>query len=532
MSSGVGSLWSLKEYDLYIPTYQRGYAWKKENVRDFIIDLTEAVKANNRDHYYGTIFIGTRTGGDGEIIDGQQRITTAFLCFKCLLDKMEQIGVKDTLRDDIKKILYNEKEIRLKSNNVNRELFTKIMIEGGKQKNRRHDDDPYNKNLINAYQTLNRKIEKMEKEDVMKWGHKLRDFKVIIIEENRRDAHAMFDLINSRGVQLKQFELIKNHLFSLADSENEDEKWTRTYELVTGSGGDLDKFITHVMNLDDSITKFVTERRTSEEIKKNVDWDVAKAKKWLTTFEDYAKLYYALRKPAKKQFNNKSRIYLELINKIDGELIYRPLLAGCKLYFDDKDQHKNNFEKILPLCLKYHLGVKTLANGRADDLRPLTDIAQNCFKDKIDIEAIKTKLTFTSRQEADIKSGIKDISYEFKKSNSTLTVLLFLLEEGQESFVNSNFTNAEIDHILPQNNTSNVDEQHLHGLGNLTLLEENKNGGLKDAPYDNQKKKKYLSSGYTETQQIPSQYARWGIKQIDKRTKYMTTKISKSILGK
>lgn len=530
MSSGTGSLWGLKEYKLYIPTYQRGYAWKKKNVREFITDLAKAVETKNRDHYFGTIFIGTKTGGSGEIIDGQQRITTAFLCFKCILDKMEQIGIEDTLRDDIKKILYNEKEIRLKSNNANRKLFTTLMMDGGEQKNLNHDNDPYNKNLIDAYHTLYKEIEGMEEEDIMKWGLKLRDFKVIIIEENRRDAHAMFDLINSRGVQLKQFELIKNHLFSLADSGNEEEKWAKTYELVTDSGGDLDKFITHVMNLDANTTKLITERRTSDEIKSDVGWDVAKAKKWLNTFECQAKLYYALRKPNKRQFSNKSRIYLELIKKIDGELIYRPLLAGCKLYFEDKNQHKDNFEKILPLCLKYHLGVKTLANGRADDLKPLTDIAKNCFNGKIDVKVIKSKLIFDNRQKDDIKSGIKDLKYE-SKSNSILTVLLFLLEEGQESFVNSSFANAEIDHILSQNNTLNLDEQYLHKLGNLTLLEENKNGKLKDTPYDDQKKEKYLSSGYTETQQIPDQYAKWGTKQIDRRTEYVRRKIGESILG-
>ena len=60
---------------LIVPSYQRAFAWKEQQVEQFIFDLLEM---REKDYYYGH-FIIEDTNGRFEIIDGQQRVTTFIL---------------------------------------------------------------------------------------------------------------------------------------------------------------------------------------------------------------------------------------------------------------------------------------------------------------------------------------------------------------------------------------------------------------------------------------------------------------------
>lgn len=72
---------------LRIPDYQRGYAWEREQVQDFIDDLT--LLEAGREHYTGTIVLlnagdpvvddDSNSLAPAEVVDGQQRITTICL---------------------------------------------------------------------------------------------------------------------------------------------------------------------------------------------------------------------------------------------------------------------------------------------------------------------------------------------------------------------------------------------------------------------------------------------------------------------
>ncbi len=82
-----------------IPPYQRPYTWGTQQVIDFLDDLFASIKIDRenkpelvRQHFMGNVFI--RVNSDqksrsvAELIDGQQRITTAFLLYVALYKKM------------------------------------------------------------------------------------------------------------------------------------------------------------------------------------------------------------------------------------------------------------------------------------------------------------------------------------------------------------------------------------------------------------------------------------------------------------
>lgn len=63
---------------LNVPSYQRAYAWEKEQLEQFVKDMLEVSTKQNGQYYFGH-FILEEQGDHFEIIDGQQRITTFIL---------------------------------------------------------------------------------------------------------------------------------------------------------------------------------------------------------------------------------------------------------------------------------------------------------------------------------------------------------------------------------------------------------------------------------------------------------------------
>ena len=94
-----------------VPPYQRGYAWGKDQVGDFLQDLE--LLPSDRDHYTGTMVLHPqpestwRTDITGErlqlvhVVDGQQRLTTIVLLLDALRRKLESVRphVAQAIRD-------------------------------------------------------------------------------------------------------------------------------------------------------------------------------------------------------------------------------------------------------------------------------------------------------------------------------------------------------------------------------------------------------------------------------------------------
>jgi len=65
-----------------VPDIQRPYAWKIQNAKDLVNDLMKIEKARlsgkpQQEHYFGTIVVVSQANQRDEIVDGQQRLTTA-----------------------------------------------------------------------------------------------------------------------------------------------------------------------------------------------------------------------------------------------------------------------------------------------------------------------------------------------------------------------------------------------------------------------------------------------------------------------
>lgn len=76
---------------LQIPVYQRNYDWKVANCQQLFNDLVDMAQEGRKNHFFGSIIeIGDDYGGEKQIIDGQQRLTTVYLLILALVKLLEE----------------------------------------------------------------------------------------------------------------------------------------------------------------------------------------------------------------------------------------------------------------------------------------------------------------------------------------------------------------------------------------------------------------------------------------------------------
>jgi hypothetical protein len=98
VTSGLKSISDLLDYHFFIPSYQRGYRWSQDQVKDLLDDLLEfhrSEKSKNEFYCLQPIVVLKDDELDRFIvIDGQQRLTTLHIILSYLKDIVNLLGKK------------------------------------------------------------------------------------------------------------------------------------------------------------------------------------------------------------------------------------------------------------------------------------------------------------------------------------------------------------------------------------------------------------------------------------------------------
>ncbi len=230
-----------------IGIYQRGYAWEKEEIDDFLKDLESVFKARKisspKNHFLGSIVTVQYqlTGVIGkfrhELVDGQQRATTVVLLASAICEHYKNIIVICTNNGDT-----NNKEIAESRLNTLSNRF----IEFKQEVNRRFSDQPVltlsradndffvalirghnpnaterdsHKRLKSAYKNIKDRIKSLaEDRDITIYLDNLEilvqnidgDFSLLrIITHNQSEAYSLFQVLNDRGKSLTEGDLLR-----------------------------------------------------------------------------------------------------------------------------------------------------------------------------------------------------------------------------------------------------------------------------------------------------------------------------------
>lgn len=246
-----------------IPRYQRDYVWGKTNWREFYVDISFTLENESSikwSHFLGTIVLNRVDSpsslpgiDDYEIIDGQQRLTTAFILLCAIYRRLLEINTSESIN---------------RSSYVLGRFLTSLdasNASSNKLSNLDHDDEiadllqccsdigklEKSNAFYSAFSYFQGQLKDKDLEAIDGFLNKMMDATVVeIVSTDDEEIYNIFEVLNARGCQLKQFELLKNHVLKYLQPRTGDfiDRAKRDWEAIVGAVSpysDLDDFIDH-----------------------------------------------------------------------------------------------------------------------------------------------------------------------------------------------------------------------------------------------------------------------------------------------
>lgn len=263
-------------YDLFgrktygIPRNQRRYVWQERNWEELFEDISYSITSGTS-HFLGSFVLKDEGRQNGlpnfTIIDGQQRIITLTIFLGSILYWLKKKKMKDDFKgsrlyvftEDDKAIettiLKSEYHLSLESiinsiRDMDQDAFDKISI--NKFLENACLNPKKDKNIMAAFKYFITKIEEtllLNKDD--NYLIRLRDAVVnisyiSIISTSEEDSYTIFEILNARGTELEDHELLKNYIMRYIQPEiNRDKAKSIWTDMEVRLGNDFNKFIKH-----------------------------------------------------------------------------------------------------------------------------------------------------------------------------------------------------------------------------------------------------------------------------------------------
>lgn len=201
-----------------VPLYQRAFAWEDKEIRQLIEDINDC--ESNVSHYYLGSLIVKEKNGKFEVIDGQQRLTALYLLLNYLEFALPNNSLVYECRENSNYTLehlsdlLNEEKIELRTNNQDK-IENSLLIGSRCISDVIHDKIP-----------KNGFIEKLKKVRIYK----------IEVPKNT-DLNRYFEIMNVRGEQLEQHDVLKAKLMSSLKNMQEKSQFAMIWDACSDMNG-------------------------------------------------------------------------------------------------------------------------------------------------------------------------------------------------------------------------------------------------------------------------------------------------------
>ena len=218
-ASTIKELFGRRNVRFEIPSYQRAYAWGKQQLTQFLEDLKDCA---GRDYYLGH-FLFEQDEDTLYVIDGQQRLTTCVIFFSVILEILEsrkeewkEIDGKEKIQDLLGDISdYYIKEARRQKQKFatvayDNNFFVDMVIE---RKNNYSKEELTSASQIAINEALiffKRKLQKKPIEDILLFISSLENAAITtFVVKDKTQACQIFAYQNDRGKKLSNLEVLK-----------------------------------------------------------------------------------------------------------------------------------------------------------------------------------------------------------------------------------------------------------------------------------------------------------------------------------
>ncbi|WP_394217558.1 DUF262 domain-containing protein [Halobacillus trueperi] len=512
-----------KNLKYHVARFQREYAWDKVDLKEFWEDINNNISFVEDEGYLTPeYFLGSvvfvkenEEATDLKIVDGQQRLTTIQLLFSNIVEALKGIDIdsKEEVVQDVYKFIEGKEDekpfFRLENENTNDFLRQRLLYIDKKEIATNSDEE---KNLLFAYEffekELKRKSKKLEKTEFVNFLIAIRDqlLNLQLIEitvDNEDEAYTIFEILNSKGHNLDNIDLIKNLIFKILDRDHPiDEaksKWNFIKEkLRTRSDKiNMDAFFRDYWL---SYHGHVPKKNLYKEVRKWIDNDADKAFDVLNTMERNVELYLQIVDPQQGDWHQDYKQYYFTLKalKVFGVTTPRSLIMSLHRNFVDnnkprKFKFKDDIVPMLEFIERFHFKFTAISSGRASGL----EITYGKWAAKIQsaksreevmaiLEELKVKLRkkIPLQQEFVADFGKLWFTNEETKDKKLIQYIFFNIErhirQTNEVIPGEN----SLDHLNPQSNESLPE---VGRMGNLLMVGKDLNEIMASKPFAEKK---------------------------------------------
>ena len=530
-------------YDLFnrqsysVPRNQRRYVWEKRNLEELFDDISLVVEGACESHFLGSFVLKVEGRENGlptyTIIDGQQRIITLTILLASILYWLRKENLTDDFEGTKQYVIAKDDKARdvvmvksdyhlslesiingiLEPDDVTfKEISIKELIENYKI------DTSKDENIINAFKFfLNNVKNKLDSaEDRAAYLVALRDATVGIsyigiTSTSEEDSYTIFEILNARGIDLEDHELLKNYIMRYIQPETSRDKAKIIWgDIENELGKNIKKFVKHYAthrygygkNRDSGLTVY----KAIQSANRGRDTE-----KLLNDLKMKADYYSIMINPTEARGSDKcseheERIFSFFKKKRQEQL--RPVILSLihmnrigKL--DDK-KYNDALTYIYNFYVCYNIIGEENSNKLTNTVYKFAEKIENVFSEDVLLEfSQELKRKMPSKEIfVDAFKGVgwshHSGFYEGEKNKERVQTVLEVWERhiNNDIFPND-FT---IEHIL-----DDADSDDNGQIGNIIPLERRLNNNLSEKTYE-QKLEKYAESSYKMSRNFASRY--------------------------
>lgn len=504
-----------------IPRFQRPYSWTLENLEEF---WTDTIVDSGGDYFIGAVIVFATASNRFDVVDGQQRFTTLTIMLAALRDCYDKNALPKLaqgLHAFVERPnVSNDPEFVLQTETSYPYLHEHIQKHGPPDSGT-GDTGPEEEALQAARRFFGLKLdaivrtvvddprvkpasrqERIERE-LTGVRDKVLQLKLILVTVDDEDnAYIIFETLNSRGLNLRVSDLMKNHLFRHLKKKNAKVdvpkvKWESILDLFEKSSASisLDSYLHHQwLSNHDYVSGTKLFRKIKAEIGK------AEASTYLDSLVADARRYRTIHEPewlAWPSGHSGLRESLEALNVFNVDQP-KPFVLAVLRALDEKKIKVALARRALQAVENYHF-IFTAVTGTSSSggitkmyalhARELTGAA-DASAAAATVDRLIKKLTIPSLDV--FKASFVELGYSSSKSKQKKLIKYVLTKyyRHHSDGVAPDFDQMTIEHLAPESGhtAADVGDREIACIGNLILVDEALNNKLANKGFDEKKK--------------------------------------------
>lgn len=512
---------------LTIPPFQRTYSWTSTQVTDLLEDIKKNIGGNKR-HFLGNVVVI-----DNKVIDGQQRLTTLYM----LLIILGVIKYDDNIQKPLRLRYQDEDTLH----RIVYDFDHKI-------------DDPGDSIVAQNYKLMYEWVEaqKADKEKILKVLSENIILSINTFSSNDYDEVELYSSLNTRGLELNEYDLIKSILFKNRKVWTDEDctKQFNNFEKSYDSKNDMTDYFRYYLVM----TKGILTTKKEQSSKNN-----STSKKYY----DYLRETYGVEKLSIQNFKDeiaKADAAFRMIKKVMEDKYYQynlspktvsllkwlkeatrkeiiPLLA-CILMAEETTYIEAMVTKVVEYTAKFLFKNGSYSSYIYDEIT--MQFYEQITKDKnLCNGSVLNKLFLNDLNKQEKPRFAMDVNelgnHNFENNNATTIFKLMYILKGQYKLDRD----LTLEHILPQDlhetdvNKYPDHEEYVKKIGNMFLLEGGINKSINNLPVEykiipNKEKKSYRDSEQILVKEFMEQYGdreEWTEKDIIERSKQIRKEV-------